>query len=533
MNISNNNSSDNFLKEWNKYSKYLWFDNDINIWLDISKINFNEEIISKYEKRFENVFTAITKLESGEYSNIDENRQVGHYWLRNSSLSPNNNIKNSIDSEIEKIKSFGKKIINGDLKNIDGKSFTDVLWIGIGGSALGPLLIIESLQVNDDGLKFSFIDNIDPFLISEKLELLSTKLSTTLFVVVSKSGGTPEPRIAMEIIRKNIIKKNINWSSQSVAITMKDSKLYEIAKRDNWLEIFDLPDWVGGRTSITSSVGLLPLALINQDILIFLDGASKMDQLTRNTDIYKNPSALLAISWYLCGDGEGRRDMVVLPYRDRLQVFSKYLQQLIMESLGKKLDRNGSLVHQGISVFGNKGSTDQHAYVQQLRDGIDNFFCIFIELLDYPFDLDHTNLDNPKDYLSGFLQGTRQALSNEGRQSITITLDKLNSYSLGSLIALFERAVSFYAELININAYDQPGVEAGKKAAAKVIDLQKEIQSLLNTGKTYTFDEILSLNNENNPENIFFILRQMTYANPNYLVEGNWSKPESLIFMKK
>ena len=228
MNISNNNSSDNFLKEWNKYSKYLWFDNDINIWLDISKINFNEEIISKYEKRFENVFTAITKLESGEYSNIDENRQVGHYWLRNSSLSPNNNIKNSIDSEIEKIKSFGKKIINGDLKNIDGKSFTDVLWIGIGGSALGPLLIIESLQVNDDGLKFSFIDNIDPFLISEKLELLSTKLSTTLFVVVSKSGGTPEPRIAMEIIRKNIIKKNINWSSQSVAITMKDSKLYEI-----------------------------------------------------------------------------------------------------------------------------------------------------------------------------------------------------------------------------------------------------------------------------------------------------------------
>ena len=109
-----------------------------------------------------------------------------------------------------------------------------------------------------------------------------------------------------------------------------------------------------------------------------------MDELTRNACLKENPAALLSAAWFFTGDGIGKRDMVVLPYRDRLQVFSKYLQQLVMESLGKKFNRKGEIVHQGISVFGNKGSTDQHAYVQQLRDGIDNFFCVFIELLDTP-----------------------------------------------------------------------------------------------------------------------------------------------------
>ena len=118
-------------------------------------------------------------------------------------------------------------------------------------------------------------------------------------------------------------------------------------------------------------MGLLPLALINENIFEFIRGASVMDEATRISDFKKNPAALLSSAWYLTGDGVGNRDMVVLPYRDRLQVFSKYLQQLVMESLGKKFNRNGEVVNQGISVFGNKGSTDQHAYVQQLRDGID------------------------------------------------------------------------------------------------------------------------------------------------------------------
>jgi len=520
------------LKDWKKFSNSLWFSDQLNIWLDISKVYFDNDDFNDIKIKFINIFKAIEDLEKGAFANLDENRQVGHYWLRNSSLSPTNDIKQKIDNEILKIDNFAKSIHQGKLLNKSGQKFTDVLWIGIGGSALGPLLIIESLQKESKGLKFSFIDNIDPFLINEKLLELNERLERTLFVVVSKSGGTPEPKVAMDIIRKNIESKNINWCSQSIAITMAQSKLYKKAIDENWLEIFNLPDWVGGRTSITSAVGLLPLALIKEDINLFINGAKIMDELTRNYEINKNPAALLSASWYFCGEGVGKRDMVVLPYRDRLQVFSKYLQQLVMESLGKKFDRSGNTVNQGISVYGNKGSTDQHAYVQQLRDGLDNFFCIFIELLDSPENFNIYDLENPKDYLSGFMQGTRSALSNEGRQSITITLDKLSIQNLGALIALFERAVSFYGELININAYNQPGVEAGKKAAANVLKFQCDVKKLLDSGNQLCIKDFNNKINNSDPETIFFILRQLCFNNNKYNVDGNWSCPESLYFKK-
>ena len=532
MNSSSEEVKYNKQKDWEKFSNYLWFNDELQIWLDISKVNFDLNDFHKVEKRFKEVYLALDELEKGAISNKDEKRQVGHYWLRNSSISPNECIKNIIDLEISKINDFSNKIHNGEILNKNGERFTDVLWIGIGGSSLGPLLIIESLQKKHQGLNFSFIDNVDPFLISEKLIEIEERLSRTLFVVVSKSGGTPEPRIAMEILRKNIEDKEIDWCSNSIAITMTDSELYKKASNENWLEIFNLPDWVGGRTSITSSVGLLALSLIKENIYDFLEGASIMDEITRSKDVISNPAALLSASWFFSGEGLGKRDMVVLPYRDRLQVFSKYLQQLIMESIGKKHDRDGNIVHQGISVFGNKGSTDQHAYVQQLRDGIDNFFCLFIELLDSPENLNIFELDDPKSYLSGFLQGTRTALTNQNRQSITITLSEFNVRNLGAIIALFERAVSFYAELININAYDQPGVEAGKKAASEVILFQQKVKDIINKGDRLKFSEICQKLNDPNPEIIFFILRQLCFNKKMYSVYGNWSIPESLYFQK-
>ena len=522
----------NDFNSWDKYCNYLWFDKQVNIWLDISKINFTLDQISSLENKFKNVFSALKELEAGAISNIDEKRQVGHYWLRNPSVAPNNLIKDEINNEIRDISEFGENILEGKITNNKNQKFTNVLWIGIGGSGLGPLLITEALQENSCGLNFSYIDNIDPFLISEKLDELSDKLATTLFVVVSKSGGTPEPKIAMNIIKKHVENKNLDWNSNAIAITMKDSQLYKKAQFENWLKIFNLPDWVGGRTSITSSVGLLPLALINRDVSEFIKGAAIMDELTRIPNIKDNPAALLSSAWFFSGDGIGKRDMVVLPYRDRLQVFSKYLQQLVMESLGKKFNRKGEIVHQGISVFGNKGSTDQHAYVQQLRDGIDNFFCVFIELLDTPNGNYYFDSENPKEFLSGFLQGTRSALSNENRQSITITLDKLNCLTLGALIALFERAVSFYAELVDINAYDQPGVEAGKKAAAEIIDYQKQVTELFNNGEELSIKEITSLLGNSSAEPIFFIIRQMCFGNDDYLINGDWSNPSTIKIKK-
>ena len=166
--------------------------------------------------------------------------------------------------------------------------------------------------------------------------------------------------------------------------------------------------------------------------------------------------------------------MVVLPYKDRLELFSKYLQQLVMESLGKEHDLDRKVVNQGIVVLGNKGATDQHSYVQQLRDGLNNFFATFIEVLkdeQEPSLRVEPNVTSG-DYLHGFYLGTRQALAEKERESITITVKEVSPFAVGMLIALFERAVGLYASLININAYHQPGVEAGKKAAGKVIETQ-------------------------------------------------------------
>jgi glucose-6-phosphate isomerase len=234
-----------------------------------------------------------------------------------------------------------------------------------------------------------------------------------------------------------------------------------------------------------------------------------MDSATRKKDLLDNPAALMAAAWYSAGDGVGRRDMVILPYRDRLELFSRYLQQLVMESLGKRLDRQGRVVHQGIAVYGNKGSTDQHAYVQQLRDGVDNFFATFIEVLEDPTDIKQLDGALPGDFLDGFLQGTRAALSDGGRQSITISLAKFDAKALGALVALFERAVGLYGELIDINAYHQPGVEAGKKAAAEILSLQKQVESLLQDGVERSVKQICDeLANPTAQEPVFFILRR-------------------------
>ena len=201
-----------------------------------------------------------------------------------------------------------------------------------------------------------------------------------------------------------------------------------------------------------------------------------MDAKTR-TKAVDNPALLLAASWHHAGEGKGTRSMVVLPYKDRLILFPRYLQQLVMESLGKRLDMNGAIVQQGLTVYGNKGSTDQHAFVQQLREGPDDFFLTFVAVLEgrkgEPIEVEPGI--RSEDYLLGFLLGTRNALSQAGRKSLTITMDKLDAYHMGALIALYERAVGLYAAYIGINAYHQPGVEAGKKAAAVALSLQDAI----------------------------------------------------------
>jgi glucose-6-phosphate isomerase len=291
-------------------------------------------------------------------------------------------------------------------------------------------------------------------------------------------------------------------------------------------------DWVGGRTSETSAVGLLPAALQGIDIDAMLAGAQEMDSATRIPEIRQNPAALLALCWYFAGNGKGEKDMVVLPYKDSLLLFSRYLQQLVMESLGKEKDLNGNTVYQGIAVYGNKGTTDQHAYVQQLRDGVANFFMTFIEVLE---DRQGESIMvepgvTSGDYLSGLLQGTRQALYENQRDSITVTIPQVNPRTVGALIALYERAVGFYGSLVNINAYHQPGVEAGKKAAAAILELQRQVMRVLQeTGRSLSLTELADkAGAPDQVETIYRIVRHLAANHRGVKVSGDLGQPGAI-----
>ena len=341
-----------------------------------------------------------------------------------------------------------------------------------------------------------FLDNADPDGMDRVFQDLGEGLAETITLVISKSGGTEETRLGMLETRDVYRNAGLDFARHAVAVTQVGSHLDTIAVEEGWLDRFPMWDWVGGRTSVMSAVGLLPAALMGFDIDGFLEGAREMDEVTRERDVTRNPAALLALMWYHAGSGRGDRDMVVLPYRDRLALCSRYLQQLVMESLGKELDLQGKPVYQGIVVYGNKGSTDQHAYVQQLREGLKTFFVTFIKVLrdreqaQVELEADVTS----GDYLHGFLLGTREALADNGRESLTITLDRLDAAAVGKLIALYERTVGLYAGLIGVNAYDQPGVEAGKRAAERVVSLQKAILPVLSSaGRPLTADQIAGM----------------------------------------
>jgi glucose-6-phosphate isomerase len=347
-----------------------------------------------------------------------------------------------------------------------------------------------------------------------------------LVVVISKSGGTKETRNGQLIAKAAFQAAGIEYASHFVAVTGENSELDKTARAEGWLARFPMWDWVGGRTSEFSAVGLLPFALQGFPVDEFLQGAAAMDEMSRRTAVRENPAAVLASAWYHCGCGKGNKDMVVLPYKDRLELFSRYLQQLVMESLGKELDLSGAVVNQGLAVYGNKGSTDQHAYVQQLRDGLHNFFAVFIEVLR---DRSPRTTPSPElstlnaatlnvepgitsgDYLSGFLLGTRSALFEKGRESVTITVPDVSARSVGMLIALFERAVGLYASLINVNAYHQPGVEAGKKAAAQVLSLQERVVAYVReSAKPVNVEEISAgVDSPQECETVFKIVRRL------------------------
>ena len=492
--------------DWQKYQRSLLHDAGLAFTLDAAHSALAADWPQRHATRLSAAFDAMAALEAGAIANPSEGRSVGHYWLRTPELAPDAALREAIRACRNAVAAFAAKLQAGTVRAPCGAPFTDLLCIGIGGSALGPMLVSDALGPGP-GLVPSFLDNTDPDGVARVLQRLDARLPTTLVLVTSKSGSTPEPLNCTKIVRAAFAARGLDFARQAVAVTGAGSKLDHEAA--DWLARFPMWDWVGGRTSLWSAVGLVPGMLEGLDMDAVLDGARAMDALTRRRDAASNPAALLSIYWWEQCGGRGERSMVVLPYKDRLALFARYLQQLVMESLGKRTDTSGREVFQGISVYGNKGSTDQHAYVQQLRDGVHDFFVVFVEVLREGPRFEVEADISAGDYLGGFLSGTRAALADAGRASMGITLRELNARSLGALLALFERAVGFYASYAGINAYDQPGVEAGKLAAAQVLQVQKRLLQTLRVAKAPMDVPALVTALAADPETIFSLLRRL------------------------
>lgn len=511
---------------WGRYRELLCAPSGLEVRVDPSRIDLSRDDLDKLEPSMARAFALMEELERGAIANPDEGRMVGHYWLRDPDLAPTREITAEIRDTLSRIKKFATGVRSGKIAPPSGGRFENLLVVGIGGSALGPQLVSDALgvtpavSVNEKEMRIFFLDNTDPDGIDRVLAQLRATpggLAATLTIVISKSGGTKETRNGMLEAKSAYREDDVEFPPRAVAITGDSSQLDKTAQSEQWRDRFPMWDWVGGRTSELSAVGLLPAALQGIDIDALLEGARKMDQATRVRDCHGNPAALLALIWHCEGKGKGAKDMVILPYKDRLLLLSRYLQQLVMESLGKEKDLDGKVVNQGIVVYGNKGSTDQHAYVQQLREGPKNFFATFLHVLEdrsgSPVEVEPGVTSG--DYLLGFLLGTREALGANDRGSLTITVSRIDAATVGKLVALFERAVGFYAALVGINAYHQPGVEAGKRAAAVVLDLQRKVWSDLesNRGVWRTVEVIAASVGEDDIETVFHILEHRA-ANP-------------------
>lgn len=404
------------------------------------------------QRDYELAKQAMREQMAGEAVNRSEARAVGHHWLRSPERAPNPKIRAAIEES------------QAQIFALQPEAQKKLLLIGVGGSALGVQLVGQALL--DDPSRLLSIDNADPRAIAETLASVDPK--QTIPVVVTKSGNTAETNTAWRAAKAHWESKGQDWASAAFAVTGPRSALATAAQ--NWRGCLDIWPWVGGRFCVCSAAGLLPLRLLGVDIQSFLRGAAYMDAYTApEAPDLENPALGLA---HLLFQQQAQKlhSLAILAYRDRLRLLGRYLQQLFMESLGKSEDLQGQSIVQGISVYGERGSTDQHSILQYLTQGRDDTLSVLVESRsDRPEWTTHAD-----EHLSRVL-GTYQALENAGRSPLLISLPRLDALSLGALIALFERSVGYFAGMAQLNAYDQPGVQAGKLASGELLSAKQKI----------------------------------------------------------
>ncbi len=364
------------------------------------------------------------------------------------------------------------------------EEFENVAVLGIGGSALGNIALQTALNSPYHGLRPSaglprlfVLDNIDPDLIGEFLESVDPR--TTLFNVISKSGGTAETMSQFLIFRERLIEALGEEDHKRHLVVTTDAEngvLREIVRREGY-QSFVVPDGVGGRFSVLSPVGLLSSALVGIDIQGLLAGAAEMDARCRSGEFLANPAAIHAAIQHTLHEKKGKPIAVTMSYSHRLRDCADWYAQLLAESIGKRLDLDGNEVFRGPTPVRAVGVTDQHSQVQLYVEGPhDKWFTLLsVERPDHavPIPSAYPDLEGVS-YLGGHTlaelfaaerDGTRIALTEARRPNVTLAMEQVTAHSIGQLFYMLEMSVALMGEHYRINAFDQPGVEAGKIAA--------------------------------------------------------------------
>ncbi|HEU5049276.1 MAG TPA: hypothetical protein VFU00_03065, partial [Gemmatimonadales bacterium] len=376
---------------------------------------------------------------------------------------------------VEEIRAFAEGV---------GQAYDHVLVLGIGGSALGTRAIRNALrpanwnELDDEGREFyprlTVLENVDPSSMLAALRRIDPR--RVLVNVVSKSGGTAET-MAQYLIVRGWLEETLGAAATRHLVLTTDpgrGALREIATRDG-IAALDVPPAVGGRFSVLSPVGLLPAALVGVDIVALLDGARKAVERAESDDLLQNPAALYAALLWAADTWHGARIHVVMPYSDRLRDFSEWYRQLWAESLGKRLDRRGELINAGPTPVAAVGATDQHSQVQLFMEGPYDKAITFIdagepaedvtipERADLPDDLAYLPGHTLGELLSAEREATSAALARMGRMNMTLRIPALTPGSFGELLMFYQIATGYAGVWYNVDPFDQPGVELGKR----------------------------------------------------------------------
>lgn len=499
--------ADLFAKDGDRFSKFsATFDDQMLV--DYSKNRITEETLAKLQDLAKecDLAGAIKSMFSGEKINRTENRAVLHVALRNRSNTPilvdGKDVMPEVNAVLEKMKTFSEAIISGEWKGYTGKAITDVVNIGIGGSDLGPYMVTEALRPYKNHLNMHFVSNVDGTHIAEVLKKVNPE--TTLFLVASKTFTTQETMTNAHSARDWFLKaagdeKHVAKHFAALSTNAKAVGEFGI----DTANMFEFWDWVGGRYSLWSAIGLSIVLSIGFDNFVeLLSGAHAMDKHFSTTPAEKNLPVLLALIGIWYNNFFGAETEAILPYDQYMHRFAAYFQQGNMESNGKYVDRNGKVVdyQTGPIIWGEPGTNGQHAFYQLIHQGTKMVPCDFIAPA-----ITHNPLsDHHQKLLSNFFAQTEALAFGKSREMVeqeyrdqgkdpatldyvvpfkvfegnrptnSILLREITPFSLGALIALYEHKIFTQGVILNIFTFDQWGVELGKQLANRILPELKD-----------------------------------------------------------